>query len=213
MVSSSIDIHGPSLADRNDLLSLFNLIRPSVAGTTSPIVYRAFLSEFGTDSRAVPLIAQNDMGRIVGYVVAIRDWHAFWRSFLRNHGLSAAVIAYERLRRRLSMRATTTRNSTEAARQEFPRAAEYDVSWQDTSPRVAKILHIAVVPEARGQGVGGMLYNQLFDRLRRLDIERVDARIDEDNVASYALHLRTGWQLLRDDVGTMASIRLTKESM
>ena len=55
-------------------------------------------------------------------------------------------------------------------------------------------LSIACRPDATGRGIGGQLYQALFDLLAKEDIHRIVAGIAQPNAASNALHERFGFK-------------------
>lgn len=173
--------------DAPRLLALLQQVRPALAGLASASVYRAFIREAlrGTDVFCV-VAGQDD--QLHGYVLAARDWQRFQRRFLLRHPRLAFQIVGQRL-------CTRRRQPSSAA------AAAADSpgpQWEQSSPTIAKILHIGVDPSMRGRGVGASLYSFLLPFLERQGIQRVDACVAAENRASLRLHERLGWTLRKD---------------
>lgn len=57
----------------------------------------------------------------------------------------------------------------------------------------AEILTVALRPDARGQGAGGLLLRQHLDRLAQHGARTVFLEVDEGNASALALYRRTGF--------------------
>lgn len=170
-------------------------------------VYRAIGKDVLRDPRATMLVADSE-DRLAGYVIAVTDWRVFWRSFLLRHLLCAAVIAFKRAKAGIlsSSKRSTPKDEPE---EHWCLSEPTDTrSWADSSPVIAKILHVGVDSQFRGRGIGSGLYREILGTLAARGVRRVDACIDRGNVRSLQLHAQTGWRIHRVHDGYFATIDL-----
>ena len=120
------------------------------------------------------------------------------RGWIRRRPLLALrmVIAKYRLKKASASPATKPVKHDPPPAMRFPSSHAAPVRWTDSAPRV---LFIGVDPGWRGQGVGKLLYNAMFDQIRNRGNNWLLARIAADNLASIYLHKETGWVLYEDD--------------
>lgn len=72
----------------------------------------------------------------------------------------------------------------------FPRTASGYGFVDERTPELA----IAVVPNARGRGVGGALLGALLERARREEFEAISLSVDRQNAGAIALYERFGFR-------------------
>ena len=121
-----------------------------------------------------------------GFVAATADTSAFYRFFLRRHGLFAALLAaLPRL-----VRPSVLRRAVETLR--------YGGGEAGAVP--AELLAVAVSAELRGRGVGGRLLAEMESCYRRRRLPSVRVVVGADNTASLALFRSAGFV----DAGEMA---------
>lgn len=189
---------------------LLDVARPSVAGLTSPVLYRALCRESLARGNPVMVVAEVD-GALAGFVMAVTDPKAFWRSFLRRHPLIAVRILARRMpgliRARIPRRAAPVLVDRGEHRPAESRTAE-GASWEQSGPEIARIVFIGVDEAHRGRGVARALYRHLFAVLEGRGIRRANARIDVDNAPSIRLHRLTGWQIGGAGPSLLATLEL-----
>ena len=123
------------------------------------------------------LVAEDRAGP-VGLVAATGDTAAFYRFFLRRHGLLAALAALPRL-----VRPSVLRRAVETLR----------YGGGETSTVPAELLAVAVSAEMRGRGVGGRLLAEMEACYRRRRLPSVRVVVGADNAASLALFRSAGF--------------------
>lgn len=101
-----------------------------------------------TDPGATVLVAADGSGPL-GFVAGVRSTGAFYRRFVRGHGLRAALVALPRL-----FRPSVIRRVWESLR--------YGSGEEEQAP---ELLSLAVAPDARGRGLGTELGEALLGRL------------------------------------------------
>jgi RimJ/RimL family protein N-acetyltransferase len=94
------------------------------------------------------------------------------------------------------------------------------VGWCDIVPKPRPVhahtgvLGVALLPEFRGQALGGRLMRQTLDAARALGLHRVELTVREDNKSAIALYKKIGFEiegLLRDAIrvdGTYGNVVL-----
>lgn len=144
-------------------------------------------------------VVESDDGRVVGYLLASDDTDAFdewfarewWPSRSANYPLSGDPA-----------HAREDRVITGAAQRGAPTAAYL--------AHYPAHLHIDLLPETQGQGLGRALMNTLFDELRRRGTSGVHLGIDPANTGAAAFYERLGFERLPAPQGAVVyGIRLT----
>ncbi|HEX2369043.1 MAG TPA: GNAT family N-acetyltransferase [Acidimicrobiia bacterium] len=143
-------------------------------------LYRALIEWPGADV----LVAEDQAGP-VGFVAATADTSAFYRFFLRRHGLPALLVALPRL-----VRPSVLRRAVETLR--------YGGGGAGAVP--AELLAVALSTELRGRGVGGRLLAEMEACYRSRRLPSVRVVVGADNAASLALFRSAGFV----DAGEMA---------
>ena len=136
-------------------------------------LYRALIEWPGADV----LVAEDQAGP-VGFAASTADTPAFYRYFLRRHGLFAAFAAFPRL-----VRPSVMRRALETLR----------YGGGDSSTVPAELLAVAVSAEVRGRGVGGRLLAEMESCYRRRRLPSVRVVVGADNTASLALFRSAGF--------------------
>lgn len=191
---------------------VMSLASASLAGLTTPALFRAICGDACIPSPRLVAIVSEDEGQIVGYAVAVIEGKRYWPSFACRHPLLASQIILKRVRKRIYQIYTKIaemphlilhpqnyheQSSAKPQAQSSPASTRiHGRSWYDEGREIAKVLHIGVHPQARGQGVGRGMYRCLFDLLRLRNVVRVDATIDEHNYSSIRMHQCSGWLLV-----------------
>lgn len=176
--------------DRPGAIELMAELRITLGGLQTRALYRALCS-----SPEVCCVVARQADQIAG--VALVEINRNW---IRRHPLLALRMAFvrfvlSRLRRTPS---SPSLPATPASPKAFPipLAQNPPLRWSDPAPRV---LFIGVDPRRRGQGIGKLLYNAMFDEIRASGGKCILARVALDNIASLHLHHETGWRLFEDD--------------
>jgi ribosomal protein S18 acetylase RimI-like enzyme len=83
------------------------------------------------------------------------------------------------------------------------------VGWCDVLPKSGPVhahvgvLGVALLPEFRGQGLGGRLLRQTLDAARTFGLHRVELTVRQDNRSAIALYRKIGFEiegLMRDAI-------------
>jgi len=180
----------------------------------SPAVYRAVCRDSIANTNAVVVISLKD-GNLAGCTVALIDRKAYWRLFLLRHPFIAFYVIISTMARKAKATVNSGRQSVSKVRYQDERISENPSgrAWQESSPFIAKIMHIAVTETSRGMGVGKGLYDHLFSVLSRRGIKRVDANIALDNSSSVKLHLSTGWKVEKAPNNFFATIDIPQQGL
>ncbi len=125
---------------------------------------------------AVVLVADGAW-RPVGFVAGVADVGAFYRHFVRSSGMGATLAAAPRL-----VRPSTMRHAWETLR--YP-AGDDDVP--------AELLALAVVPEARRQGLATALGGAMLSALAAKGVARVKVVVGDGNAAAVSAYERMGF--------------------
>jgi len=184
----------------------------ALAGATWKALHQAVCRDAVKRPDLVVLLATCD-NVMCGLVVSIIHWHRYWRHFLLRHPLLGAAILLHRLVRRrqaLMGHVASGHQGPGFPAEGFAEASE--AFWQQSSPEIAKIAFVGVLPAWRGRGIAGRLYEQLSRDLAERGVRRVDARIDQGNLSSIRLHLKAAWRIAVIPDALLASISLPPSS-
>lgn len=116
--------------------------------------------------------------RPVGFVAGVTDVGAFYKHFIRHHGIGAGLSSVTRL-----IRPSVLRRAWET----LTYGGEHD------GPR-AELLAMAVAPEARRRGLGFQLGRRLLDTLAARGEDRVNVVVGADNAVAIAAYRKMGFE-------------------
>ncbi|MDQ4214347.1 GNAT family N-acetyltransferase [Microbacterium sp. ASV81] len=136
-------------------------------------------------------IVESDDGRVIGYVVATDDTDAF-AAWFRDAWWPSRVVRYRR---------------SGAAE---PTAQDRFLTYGDRmAPRGSAVvreypahLHIDLLPETQGQGLGRRLIDTLLAELGRRGVAGLHLGMNADNAAAGAFYERLGFELLSSGAGS-----------
>lgn len=134
-------------------------------------------------------VVEADDGRVIGYIVATDDTDSFEQWF-RNEWWPQFS---ERFPRPLDPRTREEELINDAYRRgsrQHPNAAEYPAH-----------LHIDLLPEAQGQGLGRRLIETLFVELTRRGVRGLHLGMDPRNAGAAVFYERLGMKRLLTDPG------------
>ena len=180
------------IAEMGDVKAARDLMRQtdlSMEGLSSMALFDVLCHDALSNGNVVIVVAAAK-GALAGYVIAIVDYSSYWKAFIRRHLLISLDILTHKLIRKIRTKRITTENK----------------KWKDSSPHIAKIINIAVLPEHRGSGIGKGLYTYLFGLLRDRGVRRIDANINSDNAPSIKLHTALGWKIEKKTGNLFATI-------
>jgi ribosomal protein S18 acetylase RimI-like enzyme len=205
--ANQIRIELLSAARLEQTIALLEEIRPGIARLVGRGIYSAVCREALRDPRVTLVIAVTD-GETVGYAGGISDWKAYWRHFLPRHPWLALLSIGSTILRKLRGR-EPDKPPTEA---QLAGAREWLIpqpsgrSWETYGPKVAKVIGIGVSAKARGAGVGKRLYDRLMHELALRGVERADAMVHIENIASLKMHTKSNFPMeLRGSVWIFGS--------
>lgn len=184
--------------DTSQLLELFERVRPVIAGLSNRFVYKAIIDDTQHSHNVLIFVAAFN-NRLVGYVIAAKDWRRFKLTFIQRHPLLGLLALLKRLKR------YRTRPGSEAAYNvRTATNTKQTDSWNDRAKTIAKIAHIGVDAVVRSRGIGSALYASLIRHLGQNGFTRIDAHIDSNNCNSLRLHVKAGWKVTRNMNGFFA---------
>jgi glycosyltransferase involved in cell wall biosynthesis/ribosomal protein S18 acetylase RimI-like enzyme len=135
-------------------------------------LYRALVR----DPEGVAVVADSGAA-IVGFAAGVASVPAFYRRFLRRHGLPAAIAATRRL-----LRPSVIRRAMETCRHPHTTRTLPD----------AELLAIAVDGACRTRGLGRRLAEEVFAGLAALGVGEVKAVVGADNAEANQFYARLG---------------------
>lgn len=159
------------------------------------VYYRGFVES----PHACGFVAEADGGR-VGMVVGITDCNAHRRFLLRHHSMRLAVRGAVALARRPRLGAhflstRMVRYATVILRATRPAPVLGDSPATSPTPaRVGVLSHVAVVPEARGSGVGERLVQGFVAEAGRRGVARIELVTLSGARGAAPFYERLGWQ-------------------
>jgi ribosomal protein S18 acetylase RimI-like enzyme len=108
-----------------------------------------------------------------------------------------------------SIRAFVLNNIAQGYPQLVVLSAGEVVGWCDVLPKSGPVhahvgvLGVALLPEFRGQGLGGRLLRQTLDAARTFGLHRIELTVRQDNRSAIALYRKIGFEiegLMRDAI-------------
>ena len=197
--------------DLPQVLTLFRRIRPGIAGLCHESIYKVILQE-ALRNKEVTCFAALINKNVKGYILAIVNWNLFWRKFLLRHPFLGFRILLHRVSRVFTGLGKKPESFDPLAegREKFVSEMPDHRSWKDSSSAIAKVVHIGVDHPFRSKGIGYALYGALKQYLCKQGVNRMDATIDEANVASVKMHRRMGWLIASRSGTIFASLDLQK---
>ena len=184
--------------DYPEIVELMKKFHISIAGLYSSAVYTAFYRRAIVDDRVVFGVAEYEH-KLVGLVIAIIDWNKFWPSFLFRHWLIALRIPFNKLADRLRKSESKPTYDPQKLKDvdQYLTTAIADRSWNDSSPKIAKALYIAVDPNCRGLKIGYRLNRFRDTILIQRGVERYDGWVDSHSIPQLHLLHKTGFLIER----------------
>ena len=167
-------------ADPGDAAALAKLHLDSISGGFLPTLGHRFLTRLyvalidWSDSEIV--VVATPRGPI-GFVAGVTDTGAFYRHFVKRHGIRAALAAGFRM-----AKPSTIRNAFETLRYE---GGDVDVD--------AELLSMAVEVDARGAGFGTELGVRFLEHMSQRGATEVRVVVGTDNATAAGLYRRLGF--------------------
>ncbi len=121
------------------------------------------------------LVADDGIGPI-GYVAGVLDTGHFYRDFVRRHGLGAGWAALPK-----------------AARPSVARRVWESLRYEGADESGAELFATALIPEARGRGLGTRLGVEFLEHLRVLGAREVRVIVGSDNAQAIAAYRKMGF--------------------
>jgi ribosomal protein S18 acetylase RimI-like enzyme len=147
---------------------------------------------------AVAGLATDEGGSVLGYVLGTPDTRAF---------VAAAEATWWPALRDLHPLGAGGRHRTPADQALVELIHNPPVPDPDLVARYPAHLHIDLVPEAQGQGLGRALMDWLLDRLTALGAHGVHLGVDPGNTAAIAFHERLGFTRWGSDPDVVTLVR------
>lgn len=144
-------------------------------------------------------VVEGGGGRVVGYLVATDDTNGFERWF-RDEWWPPLAEHFPR-----------PSDSSTRERQLLAEAHSRGLEPSAAAARYPAHLHIDLLPETQGQGLGRKLIETLSAELMRRDVPGLHVQIDPRNVGAAAFYERLGMHRLPADLGEHAfGLRLSE---
>ncbi|CAH0195496.1 GNAT family N-acetyltransferase [Microbacterium sp. Bi121] len=137
-------------------------------------------------------VVESDDGRIIGYIVATDDTDAFERWF-QGEWWPQFVQRFPRPASAQTREETMIEHAYARGRGREPHVDAYPAH-----------LHIDLLPETQGQGLGRRLIGTLFAELRRRGVPGLHLGMDPANTGAAAFYERIGMQRLATAPGELA---------
>ena len=200
------------LLDKNDMPEIYDLmeeIRPPIAGLSSNAIYSAICCDALSIKKVVIVVAK-EQEKLIGFNIAIIDWHHYWRSFPQRHPLLAIrILAYRLLRLiRVGFNVVIPASAQPDLNNKYISSFPSSRSWKDSTSLIAKIVYTGVAKQYRKKGVGEKLMKYLLCSVAKYGVKRVDAYINMANFPSIRLFYKMGYRIERTSTGLFASISI-----
>ena len=128
---------------------------------------------------AADVLVADSHGQVRGFVASVEHTGAFYKHFVKRHGVMAGLSVIPRL-----VRPSVIKRIWETFR----------YGTDDAGGEVhAELFAIATASDARGEGVGISLLNAATDRYRQRGLTEVQVVVASDNEASLAAHRKAGF--------------------
>ncbi|CAH0150399.1 GNAT family N-acetyltransferase [Microbacterium foliorum] len=134
-------------------------------------------------------VVEADDGRAIGYIVATDDTEAF-ATWFRDEWWPTLQTRYPRAETPTTREERMVEHGYTQAPGRDPHSAEYPAH-----------LHIDLLPETQGQGLGRQLIQTLFDELTRRGVRGLHLGMDPNNTGAAAFYERLGMTPLPAEPG------------
>lgn len=139
--------------------------------------------------------------QVVGWTIAIRNSHQYWKRFLLPHPLWTIRILVQRLRDTINK--LKLANGSHAG---YGSDSQHNLDGEAKKSllqpnEIATHIDITVLSEYRQQGIATQLEQMLSDELKRLGVKQVRGVIAEWNNRSQCFHAKRGWIILGKSEG------------
>ena len=166
----------------SDAWSMSRMHRESMPAAFLPALGDRFLRRLyvalARDREAVALVAEDRRG-ILGFAAGVPSVRSFYRRFILRHGAQASAVAIPALARPGTLQRVRESLAYPGAAEDLP------------DP---ELLSIAVVPDARSQGVGRALVEGVVEGLRARGVEELKVVVGADNEPANAFYERVGFE-------------------
>ena len=146
---------------------------PSLGNRFMGVLYRALIS----DDDCVVMVADDGAGP-VGFVAGAVDTRAFYRTFVKRNGISAALAA-----------------APYAIRPSVLRRVWESLNYQGAETEGAELLATAILPQARSQGLGTRLGGAFLEQMAARGTQRVDVVVADGNAHAIAAYEKMGFSV------------------
>lgn len=163
-----------------------------IAGVHSHLHLKYLCQDALLTQDVVILLAQKQQS-ILGCVVAIIDYHHYWKRFLLKHPVLLARILFSRVKRYFQDLFQSQKDANHKGE-----SLQVSLNISDKEQKTQndmKVFVITVEPEHRNKGIASKLYQALIQKCRELQITKIDASIHQNNQASIRLHKNIGFTL------------------
>lgn len=174
--TSQVEIRSATQADAETLARLHSAgidrgFLPSLGHRFMRLLYRALIDT----NDGVVIVADDGIGPI-GFVAGVVDTRQFYRGFVRNHGIRAALAALPKAIRPAVMRRIWESLTYEGAKSEG-----------------AELLATALLSRAQGHGLGTRLGDEFIRLIVEMGARQVDVVVSEDNHRAIAAYRKMGF--------------------
>jgi len=146
---------------------------PSLGRRFMTVLYRALID----NDDSVVIVADDGSGP-VGFVAGVVDTRTFYRTFVKHHGLAAAIAA-----------------APYAARPSVLRRVWESLNYKGTDSQSAELLATALVTRARNQGLGTRLGDAFLSQMAERGARRVDVVVASGNAHAIAAYKKMGFAI------------------
>jgi ribosomal protein S18 acetylase RimI-like enzyme len=201
--------------DITEVCGLMKAANATFAKIQSPEIYAAICSDALQRDDVVLVVAKID-NTVAGYSLNVIDRRRYWRAYFFRYPVLAAKIANNLLLKQIKLFQRVKHQSTslDHSLEKFLNIVPTKRSWKDSSPTIAKLLHICVSENARGRSIGLKLLFYAFKILKDRGVSRVDTmiRIDNNNISSIKMNRKAGWKFSKTGDYLFGTIDLNKTS-
>jgi len=142
-----------------------------------------------TSQHALCIVAEDEKGRVVGFVSGCFHVSKFYKEFLVKHGLKAFLILLPQM-----VKPSVLKKVFETAKYPSTTSDTPETVGANDLPK-AELLSIAVKQHVRGIGVSQKLAAALFDECKKKGVQRIKVVVGVENIRANKFYEKVGFEL------------------
>jgi ribosomal protein S18 acetylase RimI-like enzyme len=203
----STETDGPifRMLEKSDIQSVLRLmeeIKPNIGGSRDQSLYHALCHEALLDKRVVFTVGE-EQSKIITFYLAIIDRNRWRMSFISRHPFLGARLAvsrtFNKFRKIIKKATHKTRNIEPSLSNisEYITPVSSNRSWKDSSPKIVKLLFLAVAESHRRKHIAEEMVEYTLKVSAERGARRADGIILFNNIPSIRLIHGLGFSFFR----------------